>query len=224
MKNITLNDFWKLSKKYFWLIIILPIIVVTIVYAINKIILPPKYEATTQLLILSKKAGADAQSFDDVRSSMQLVETFSSIVQSEKTMNDVASELHLKRISDKVSVITNEKSLIINVKVTGKDKQQIVKVANAVAVEAQKKFQGLFEGMKVNILEKTHKSKEVSIKYQLILGAIAGFMSSFIMIYSLLFFNSIITKEEQVKQMGYIVLGDIPQMNNKEESQYVKEE
>lgn len=35
-------------------------------------------------------------------------------------------------------------------------------------------------------------------------------MSSLIYIFSVLFFSSIITKEKQVKQLGYISLGDVP--------------
>ncbi|TKI28932.1 hypothetical protein FC683_19305 [Bacillus cereus] len=221
MEKVTINDFWKVCKKYFLVISLLPIIVVTIVFIINKMIVPPKYETTTQLLISMQKSNVESYDFDSLRSSMQLVDTFSSIAQSEKVMKEVISQLHLKNNSNKVTVITDEKSLIINVNVTGKDKKQVVDVANGVAVNAQGKFKELFNGMNVNILAKAEESQKVSSTYKLILGAIIGFMSSLVFIFSILFFSSIITKEEEITQLGYVVLGDVPLMKPKKEDVYV---
>ncbi|MGH0590361.1 YveK family protein [Bacillus mycoides] len=221
MEKITLNDFWKACKKHFLIMMLLPITVVLIVFVINKIILPPKYETTTQLIISMQKGDTESQNFDNLRSSMQLVETFSSIVQSKKVMEEVNSQLHLKDNSNKVTVITDEKSLIINVKVTGTDNKQVVDVANGVAMKAQETFMQLFEGMNINILAKAEDSQQLSIIFQLVLGAFAGIMSSLMFVFSTLFFSSIITKEEQIKKMEYIVLGDVPLTNSKEEDAYV---
>lgn len=221
MEKVTINDFWKVCKKYFLIISLLPIIVVTIVFIINKMIVPPKYETTTQLIISMQKSNAESYYFDNLRSSMQLVDTFSSIAQSEKVMEEVTTQLHLKNNSDKVTVITDEKSLIINVNVTGKDKKQVVDVANAVSINTQEKFKQLFDGMNVNILAKAEESKKIPITFQLILGAIVGFMSSLIFIFSILFFSSILTKEEQIIQLGYVVLGDVPLRKVKKEDVYV---
>lgn len=220
MEKVTINDFWKVCKKYFLIISLLPIIVVTIVFIINKMIVPPKYETTTQLLISMQKSSVESYYFDSLRSSMQLVDTFSSIAQSEKVMKEVTSQLHLEDNSNKVTMITDEKSLIINVNVTGKDKKQVVEVANAVAVNTQGKFNELFNGMNVNILAKAEESKKVSSTFQLILGTIIGFMSSLVFIFSILFFSSIITKEEQITQLGYVVLGDVPLRKSKKEDVY----
>lgn len=221
MEKVTINDFWKVCKKYFLIISLLPIIVVAIVFIINKMIVPPKYETSTQLLISMQKSNMESYYFDSLRSSMQLVDTFSSIAQSQKVMKEVTSQLHLGNDSNKVTVITDEKSLIINVNVTGKDKKQVVDVANAVAVNAQGKFNELFNGMNVNILAKAEESKKVSGTFQLILGTIIGFMSSLVFIFSILFFSSIITKEEEITQLGYVVLGDVPLKESKKEDVYV---
>ncbi|PER96995.1 YveK family protein [Bacillus cereus] len=221
MEKVTINDFWKVCKKYFLIISLLPIIVVTIVFIINKMIVPPKYETSTQLLISMQKSNVESYYFDSLRSSMQLVDTFSSIAQSQKVMKEVTSQLHLEKNLNKVTVITDDKSLIINVNVTGKDKKQVVDVANAVAVNAQGKFNELFNGMNVNILAKAEESKKVSSTFQLILGTIIGFMSSLVFIFSILFFSSIITKEEEITQLGYVVLGDVPLKESKKEDIYV---
>ncbi|MFJ8119854.1 YveK family protein [Bacillus mycoides] len=222
MDKITFNDFWKVCKKNFLIISMLPIAVITIVYVLNKVILPPKYETTTQLIISTQQMNnTERHFFDDLRSSMQLIDTFSSIVQSEKVMEEVKKQLHLKITSNKVTVVTDEKSLIINVKVTGKNKKEVIDVANTVAITAQEKFKQLFNGININILSKSEEAKEISITFQLILGTIAGIMSSLVFVFTILFFSSIITKEEQVKQMGYIVLGDVPLKKEKEEDVYV---
>ncbi|MES5896817.1 Wzz/FepE/Etk N-terminal domain-containing protein [Bacillus cereus group sp. RP43] len=221
MEKITFNDFWKVCKKHFLIISMLPITVITIVYLLNKEILPPKFETATQLIVSMPKSNVEGYYFDNVRSSMQLVDTFSSIVQSKKVMEEVNKQLHIKNNSNKVTVITDEKSLIINVKVTGENNKEIIDVANAVAGNAQEKFKQLFEGMNIKVLSKSEEAKEISITFQLILGTITGIMSSLIFIFTILFFSSIITKNEQIKQMGYIVLGDVPLTNGREEDIYV---
>ncbi|EJQ43723.1 hypothetical protein IEQ_05051 [Bacillus cereus BAG6X1-2] len=221
MDKITFNDFWKVCKNHFLIISILPIAVISIVYVLNKVILPPKFETTTQVIVSMSKNNAEGYYFDNLRSSMQLVDTFSSIVQSKKVMDEVNKQLHLKNASNKVTVITDEKSLIINVKVTGENKKEVVEVANVVAQNAQEKFNQLFEGMNIKVLSKAEEAKEISITFQLLLGTIAGIMSSFTYIFILLIFSSFITKEEQLKQMGYIVLGDVPLTKAREEDMYV---
>lgn len=211
-----MNDFIKVCRKHIFIVCLIPIIVVAIVFVINKFILPPKYETNTQLVISMPKNNPESYYLDNLRSSIQLVDTFSSIAQSEKVMQEVVSQLHLKSNSNKVKVITNERSLIFSINVIGTNEKQVMDVANAIANNTKGKFQGLFEGMNVNVLSKATKSNKISIVFQIILGIIAGIMSSVIFIFSILFFSNIITKEEQVNQLGCTILGDIPLVNSKE--------
>ncbi|PEX06317.1 hypothetical protein COD78_28355 [Bacillus cereus] len=215
MNKITLNEFLKTCKQYLPVMILIPIVVTTMVYVVHKTILPPKYVAETQLIISTQKGNTEVQNFDNLRSSMQLVETFSSILQSSKVMEEVNSQLNIKKNLNTVTVIKDEKSLITNLKITGKDKKQVVEVANTVAIKSKEKFMQLFEGMKVEVLSNAEDSKQNSITPQLILGAFAGVISSFMLVFSILFFSTHITKEEHIKEMDNIVLGDVPLMKGR---------
>ncbi|MCU4733698.1 Wzz/FepE/Etk N-terminal domain-containing protein [Bacillus cereus] len=86
MNKIRFNDFWLSLKKHFLIVCIIPLVSVSIIYTFNKLVVPPKYEATTQLIISIQKNNVDSYMYDNIRSSMQLVDTFSSIVQSKKVM------------------------------------------------------------------------------------------------------------------------------------------
>lgn len=125
MQNETINDFFKTCKDHIVVIILIPIIVISMVYIVNKMILPPKYEATTQLVISMQKVTDDKYYFDNLRSSMQLVDTFSSIAQSEKVMEEVKNKLQIKNNANKIAVVTDDKSLIVNINVIGREKTKL---------------------------------------------------------------------------------------------------
>ncbi|MED3681924.1 Wzz/FepE/Etk N-terminal domain-containing protein [Bacillus thuringiensis] len=220
MRNITINEFWKIFKSNFIIISIIPIVVIAIVYMINRTILPPKYETTTQLVITMQKINDDKYFFDNLRSSMQLVDTFSSIAQSEKVMEEVKKELKIEKNSNKIKVVTDEKSLLVDIKVVGKEKEQVVDVANAIAINTKEKFKMFFQSTEINVLDKAIFAKEVPITTQLILGFITGLMASFIYIFSILTFSTIIRKEEHVTQLGFISLGDVPLIQEKGDDIY----
>ncbi|MBC2005600.1 hypothetical protein HCA78_17720, partial [Listeria booriae] len=113
MTKISMSDLGKVIKKYFLLLLLIPIATTALVFVAEKVILPQEYTASTQLLLTmdTSKKNEQTQTFDDLRSSIQLIGTFSTTIQSAKVRNEVAKELGQDKLDETISVITDQNSL-----------------------------------------------------------------------------------------------------------------
>ncbi|MBC1826617.1 hypothetical protein HCI96_05605 [Listeria seeligeri] len=209
MTKFSLNDFWKVIKRYLLLLLIIPLLTTSLVYLVEKVVIPQEYTASTQLLITAQKA-EEGQSFDDLRSSIQLIGTFSTTIQSEKVKQEVAKELGIEQVNEDIQVVTDQNSLYFNVDVTGTNQKNAIAVANTLGEVITADFPELFSGMSVHVMEKAKQATPEPIKFQLILGFVFGLMMSIVFAFSMLLFSSVITKDTQLRDIGLTVLGDTP--------------
>lgn len=217
--KISMSDLGKVIKKYFLLLLLIPIATTALVFVAEKVILPQEYTASTQLLLTmdTGKKNEQTQTFDDLRSSIQLIGTFSTTIQSAKVRNEVAKELGQDKLDETISVITDQNSLYFTVNVTGTDAKQTMKVADTLGKVLKRDFPKLFAGINVNIMESADSVTVKPITFQLLLGFLIGVMASLILTLSLLIFSSIVTKESQLRDLGLTVLGDVPWKNLRRE-------
>lgn len=205
-----ISVFFDIFKKYIVYFSLIPLVLISMVYALNYFVIPIKYEASNQLLISMNKE--ETQNLDDLRTSIQLIGTFSSIAKSDKTTKEVAHRLGSKKISEQVSVSTSDNSLILNVSVSGTNKNQTIKVANLYGEVLSENFPTLFNGTQVTILESAENAKSSSMAIQLILAGIVGELAAIVYVLYLSKTSFIITSNEQINELGLIVLGDVALM------------
>lgn len=208
---MNIKNFFELVKKYSIILITMPIIVISFVYVLNKYVIPPKYQAQNQLLI-SVQSEENSQNLDDLRTSIQLLGTVSAIAQSNKTMEEVSKRLDLKRIEEKISVSTNENSLIMNLNASGSDKSKTIKVVNMFGEVVSEETSKLFSGMQIIILEKATQTSESSIVFQLILAGILGELSAISLIIIVIKSNLLLKNDEQINDLGLKVLGEVAEV------------
>lgn len=180
----------------------------SIVYLLTVYVIPENYEAKTQLLVSIQNENNE-QRLDELRSSIQLLGTFSSITQSQRIMNQAAMQLNQQVIHEKLSVSIDENSLIVTLKARGENKKSAVLVVNTIADLVAKDFSNLFKGADVTILEKANTANQPSILFQLILAMITGGCSALAFLFFLSISNLVISNEEQIKELGLIYLGDV---------------
>lgn len=210
MTEISFQDIKKVINKYLILIILIPFFTTGVVYTIDTKVIPAKYIASNQLLIVANNNNKNGQTYDDLRTSIQLVGTFSTLIQS-KSMKDLAiKKLNKDTFDDKVKVITDEKSLIVTVEIIGEDKNEVVNVANTMGEVIVKEFPKYFPLMKVQVMEKSSEALKESNSFRLLLSFISGCMISIIFVFSVVLLNVYITREEQLNDLGLTVLGSTP--------------
>ncbi|MFS7413144.1 YveK family protein [Carnobacterium maltaromaticum] len=208
IKTRIFHDFFRVCKKYYFIILLVPCLVTSIVYLLTVYVIPENYEAKTQLLVSIQNENNE-QRLDELRSSIQLLGTFSSITQSQRIMNQAAMQLNQQVIHEKLSVSIDENSLIVTLKARGENKKSAVLVVNTIADLVAKDFSNLFKGADVTILEKANIANQPSILFQLILAMITGVFSALAFLFFLSISNLVISNEEQIKELGLIYLGDV---------------
>ncbi|MCI0394835.1 MAG: hypothetical protein L0332_12835 [Chloroflexi bacterium] len=129
--------FYRLIVRWFWLLILMPLVAAGVTYHIISR-QPVLYETTTRLIV---GPGIDNPSpeLNDLRAGAQLMETYAELPQTHPFLTRIIEQLDLDltpaRLSNMISVVTNEETQILDVTVTGQDPIQITRIANAVATE-----------------------------------------------------------------------------------------
>lgn len=208
MREFFLSDFIKLCKKYFIILMLMPISVVLLVYAIHVFVLPDNYQTETQIMVANNST--DVVTVEGVRANMQLIGTITSVIKSNRIMNLVEKKIDVKQIDENVTVVVDENSLILNIAVTGADGDQAIKVANALGQVVSEEIPQMFGGLGITILDQAENAKPASIFFSLVMAFITGSLAAVMFIIGLMMFSSIITKEEDIKELGLVVLGDVP--------------
>lgn len=208
MREFILSDFIKLCKKYFILLMLMPISVVLIVYAIHFFVLPDKYQTETQIMVANNST--DVVTVEGVRANIQLIGTITSIIKSNRIMNLVEKKIDVKQIYETVTVVVDENSLILKIAVSGTDKNQAIEVANALGQVISEEIPQLFAGLGITILDEAENAKSTSIFFSLIMAFITGSLAAVMFTIGMMMFSSIIAKEEDIKELGLVVLGDVP--------------
>ena len=208
MRELFLSDFIKLCKKYFILLMLMPIFVVLVVYAIHVFVLPDNYQTETQIMVANNST--EVVTVEGVRANMQLIGTITSVIKSNRIMNLVEKKIGVKQIDETVTVVVDENSLILNIAVTGTDGNQAIKVANALGQVISEEIPKMFGGLGITILDQAENAKPSSIFFSLLMAFITGNLAAVMFIMCMMMFSSIITKEDDIKELGLVVLGDVP--------------
>ncbi len=202
-----------LKKAWYWLVII-PAILVILTFTIGKLWLTPDYTTSTQVLVTTVTANNEAQASDNVRSSIQLSDTYSTTIGSARTMKEVIDKYDFKmtpeELAKKVTVKGNVNSLVFSITVVDENPEQAKRIANGVATVAQADFPDLFSGTKIINLEKASEPVVVSSITQYILAAGFGLGIALVIVLYQASYDTIIRQRENFEELGLRFLGDIP--------------
>ena len=197
--------FLALKKKIVW------ILLTAIVFAgasglITKFAMTPIYSSTAQLYVVSK--GGLSQ-LTDLTMGTQLTQDYMVIVKTRPVLEQVIADLKLdmdyKELEKKITVENPSDTRIMQITITDKDAalaQSITQVAEKMDVKSP------------TIIEKAYKADKPdspSLKKNVLIGAVLGFilMAAAIVIQYLM--NDTILKEEDIeKYLGIITLAQLP--------------
>ncbi|PTJ72574.1 capsule biosynthesis protein CapA [Staphylococcus hyicus] len=204
-------------KKYIWLIIILPILLLTISAVISFFLIAPKFEATTQLLVNQEKAQDPIQQQQNVQGTLQQVNTYAEIVNSPRILEKVAKNLNNKysvsSLKSKVEVQSSAQSQVITVNVHAYSKSEAEKIANELIKVYKKEMPEIMDINNVSILSKadgTAKQVSPNIPMNLFLGFILGLILALLFIFIKELTDTRIKDEQDIEDhLKLPVLGSI---------------
>lgn len=213
--SLDLTKFFDALKKYWKLLLLLPIILLVISLLITFLFMQPKYEASTQVLINQSSKNKEIMA-QEVQSNLQLVNTYAEIIKSPRVIDEVAKRNKNYSSSDIEKMLTVDKqsdSQVISIDVRNKNKNKAEKVANDIAKTVKDVMPKIMKIDNVSILSSADgTAKKVSPKplLNILAGIIIGIFIALIIIMIKEMFDKRIKNEEDVeKELNLPVLGSI---------------
>ncbi|WAW14166.1 YveK family protein [Peptostreptococcus equinus] len=227
-QEIDLLEIWQAIRKRIIFILLSMIIVGGLTFAVNKLIIPAKYEAKTTMIIgkpNDTSANQNNIEFNDVMVNQKLVTTYSEIIKSRSIADQVIKILDLKnfdmaRYHGMISVNAIKDTEVLSVSVVDTIPARAMDMANTTAQIFQKEVKGIMNIDNVKILdEATLPKKPVSpnVLRNTIIGAlIAGITASFIAVFRELNKDTYSSTQQLQNEFGISVIGVIPNVKRGE--------
>ncbi|MEB6201975.1 Wzz/FepE/Etk N-terminal domain-containing protein [Mammaliicoccus fleurettii] len=215
-ETIDLSKLFGILKKNIKYLIILPIVFLVLSMVITILFMTPKYSTSTQVLVNQKEI--DSQMIaQQVQTDLQLVNTYSEIIKSPRTLDKVSKNLKGKYSSNELSgmlTVSNQaESKILNITVENESRENAGKVANEIANVFSKEVKDIMNVDNVSILSKAdNNGSKVSPKplINAIIGLFLGLIVALIIIFLKELLDKRIKTEADVEeQLNIPVLGTI---------------
>ena len=206
--------FLALKKKIVW------ILATAVIFAgaaglITKFAMTPIYSSSAQLYVVSK--GGISQ-LTDLTMGTQLTQDYMVIVKTRPVLEQVISDLKLdmdyKDLNNKITVENPTDTRILQITVTDKDPETARQITQDLAEVTSKTVAEKMDVKSPTIIEKAYKAEKPdspSLKKNVVIGAMLGFilMAAAIVIKYLM--NDTILKEEDIeKYLGINTLAQLP--------------
>lgn len=207
-EKLSLKEAVKVVRRWLWLIISLAFGAAIIAVIVSLFLLKPIYENSTQFLV-SQKHLKSSQEFTetDIRTNVQLIDTYKAIILSPRILEPVAQKLELttppEKLAEKIDISSAESSQVVTISVRDKDVKNATEIANTVVSVFQKEIPQLINVDNVQILSEAKlPSKPIpvspnillNIVIAMILGLLVGTGIAFLMEY----LNSTVNEESDI--------------------------
>lgn len=215
---MTLVELLELLKKHLRLVIVLPLACALAMGVYSFAFMRNTYTATTSMYVLVKQDSASSNTLSSDLSASQMVSNdVATLLESDRVLNETASDLGLKDLkSYKVSVTSTTSSRVISLSVTGEDAAGAATVANNMAQNVSDIAREVMDIESVNIIDQATAPTSPSGPNRLLYTAVAlmgGLFAAVAIVVVADMLNTRIRSQEDVEALlGVPVIGRIPQM------------
>lgn len=154
-ETITLKEIAQIVKKRLGLIITLTLGAAIISGIFTYFFITPIYRANSQFLVNQNQSTSTVE-LNEIRTNVELINTYSEIIRSNRILNDVIEELQLTispgALAEKISVTNSNGSQVVTVAATDPDPAMAVDLANVTVEVFQDQIDELMNVDNVNIL------------------------------------------------------------------------
>ena len=181
------------------------------------LLITPKYESTTKIVVLSKQDSSTLTN-QDIQTSTSLTKDYAELIQSRQVVETVIAQLNLdltyEQFLNKLTVTTQNDTRILSITVKDEDPYMASQIADAIRVAAADHIQNVMNTEAVNVVDEANIPDEPvspSIKKNGLIGAVAGaFIAIIVIIVVYLTNDTIQTSEDVERYLGVSTLGIIP--------------
>ncbi|MFF2497399.1 YveK family protein [Peribacillus sp. NPDC058075] len=226
-ETISIKDIFKTLKKRWKLIILLTLIATLISGTISYFLLTPVYQSSTQILVNQKQSENQLDS-TQIRSNIDMINTYSVIIKSPAILEKVIDELELdqsvEQLSQKITINSQENSQVFSLTVQDSNPSKAVEIANKVSETFQKEIKDIMNVDNVSVLAKAEiKEYPTPVKpdplMNIAIAVVVGLMAGIGLAFLLEYMDNTIKDEDDIERLLELpILGSIQkitQVHNK---------
>ncbi|RYL95176.1 capsule biosynthesis protein [Sporolactobacillus sp. THM7-4] len=224
-ETISLKEIFQTLKKRISLIVTITFLAVAVSALVTYFLMTPKYDASTQILVnQSNENNTNLYSNNAVQTNVQLVNTYSVIINNPSVLNQVIRKLHLDMTADQLkgmlTVNTEQNSQVFTLTAETDSPSQSVKIVNGVARAFKAQVQKVMNVNNVSILSPANvasSSDPVKPKptINIAIAFVVGLMVSVGIAFLLEYLDNTIKTEEDIEQILELpVLGAISEFKD----------
>ncbi|WJE15275.1 Wzz/FepE/Etk N-terminal domain-containing protein [Halobacillus sp. ACCC02827] len=218
-ETISLKEIFEVLKKRMWLILGLAAGAAVISALITIFLITPTYEASSQFIVNQSQSQNQNAAVDinEIRSNVELINTYNVVIKSPAILDEVADELGLSmtasQLAGKLQVSSAEQSQVVNVTVTDESAQRAADIANTTVSVFKEQIPQLMSADNVKVLSTADvgtnpspvsPNNTLNIAIALVVGLMIGVGLAFLLEY---LDNTIKTEEDIEDYLGMPVLG-----------------
>jgi capsular polysaccharide biosynthesis protein len=221
-ETISINDIFKTLKKRWKLIMLLTLIAALISGSISYFLLTPVYQSSTQILVNQKQSENQLDS-TQIRSNIDMINTYSVIIKSPAILEKVIDELELNQsvdqLSQKITINSQENSQVFSLTVQDSNPAKAVEIANTVSSIFQNEIKDIMKVDNVSILAKAEIKENptpvkpnplLNIAIAFVVGLMAGIGLAFLLEY---LDNTIKDEDDIERHLDLPLLGSIQKIS-----------
>ncbi|MFC3039856.1 YveK family protein [Virgibacillus xinjiangensis] len=224
-ETISLKEIFEVIKKRLVMIIALIVGAALIAAGISFFVLTPTYENSSQFLVnQSEQDQEQMYTSNELRTNVELINTYNVIIKSPAILDQVAEELGVdyssSQLANKIQVQNAEQSQVVTVTATDPDPARATDIANTTVEVFQDEIPDIMNVDNVTILSEAELSEEPSpvapnpllnIAIAIVLGGMVGVGIAFLLEY---LDNTIKTEDDIEKTLQVPVLGVISHVDD----------
>ncbi|MDT0111522.1 Wzz/FepE/Etk N-terminal domain-containing protein [Listeria booriae] len=220
-KTMELGVALKIIKNNLIWVIALPLIAMVIAFGISKYYLVPQYTSSAQIFITTNvESGSEKETTvysEQLRTNMQMANTFNTILKSSRILETVRSEMKLPESNDelanKINIKSDKDSLVFTVSVEDASPERAREIVNKITQTYQKDLPKLVSNNKIIILEPANLPLEPTspnIVINTMIAFVLGIIGSILLVSLIYLFRNVIEGEADLEEMSLKFVGDIP--------------
>lgn len=226
-ETISLQEIFAVIKKRFLLILALVLGAALIAAAVSYFVLTPTYESSTKFIVNQGQQDPSVQyNVNDIRTNVELINTYNDIIESTAISADVVKELGLdisaEQLANKIQVSSQQDSQVVTVTATDTNPGVATELANTTVTVFQNKLPEIMNVDNVKVLTPAVLAADptpvspnppLNIAIAIVLGGMVGVGLAFLLEY----LDTTITTEVDVEQhLALPVLGVISHMDDED--------
>ena len=186
--SIDVSRIFKTLWNKAWIIILSGVLAAAIGFSLAAFVVAPKYSSSVRLYVNNSKENAPGSSISssDLTASQSLVRTYSVILNSRTTLEDIIAKADVsyttRELSKMIQAEPVDNTEVMQVTVECGDAEEAAKIANAVCEVLPKKIEEIIEGAHMEIVDKAKVNEEKVAPSVAVYTAVALVMGLFISI------------------------------------------